>query len=109
MMDGMTVQQNAPMQGEATRQPSLDTVIARSVESRLSLRHWDDNWALQLKTDATIPAEYILLHHYLGTIDPALDKRIARYLRSIQGEHGGWPLFYGGGVDPRGPGKAHLS
>ena len=49
-----------------------------------------------LEADATIPAEYVLLEHYLDRIDPALQARIGVYLRDIQGAHGGWPLFHDG-------------
>ncbi len=75
MMDGMTAKQNAAMPGAATRPPSLDTAIARSVESLLSLQHEDGHWVFELEADATIPAEYILLQHYLGTIDLELEQR----------------------------------
>src|SRR5229473_1071734 len=109
MMDGMTAKQNAPMLGEAIRPPSLDTAIARSVASVLSLQDEDGHWVFELEADATIPAEYILLQHYLGTIDPELDERIARYLRSTQGEHGGWPLFFGGAFDLSASVKAYFA
>jgi len=91
MMDGMTAKQNASRVGEVTRPPSLDTAIARSVESLLALQHEDGHWVFELEADATIPAEYILLEHYLGTIEPELEERIARYLRTAQGADGGWP------------------
>jgi len=46
-----------------------------------------------LEADATIPAEYVLLEHFLDRIEPELEAKIGVYLRSIQGTHGGWPLF----------------
>ena len=64
-----------------------------------SQQHEDGYWVFALEADATIPAEYILLQHYLSTIDSELEQRTARYLRAIQGEHGGWPLFRGGDLD----------
>ena len=45
------------------------TAIERSVASLLSTQHPDGHWVFELEADATIPAEYILLQHYLGTID----------------------------------------
>ena len=78
---------NAPMLGQAAPTPGLDLAIARSVESLLSLQHTDGHWVFELEADATIPAEYILLQHYLGTPEPALERRIARYLQGAQGEH----------------------
>jgi squalene-hopene/tetraprenyl-beta-curcumene cyclase len=52
-----------------------------------------------LEADCTIPAEYILMMHYLGEIDEGLQSKMASYLRSHQADHGGWPLFYGGKFD----------
>ncbi|MGC2413986.1 MAG: prenyltransferase/squalene oxidase repeat-containing protein, partial [Stellaceae bacterium] len=89
----------APTLGKAVCPPGLDAAIARSVESLLSLQQQDGHWVFDLEADATIPAEYILLQHYLGTIDPELEQRVARYLRAAQGADGGWPLFYGGKLD----------
>jgi len=37
----------------------------------------DGHWRFELEADATIPAEYILLEHYLDRIDSALQGRIA--------------------------------
>ena len=65
----------------------------------LSLQHDDGHWVFELEADATIPAEYILLQHYLGRIEPELQARIAQLLRASQGEDGGWPLFHGGALD----------
>jgi squalene-hopene/tetraprenyl-beta-curcumene cyclase len=109
MMDGMTAKQTAPVPGQATRPPGLDAAITRSVDSLLSLQREDGHWVFELEADATIPAEYILLKHYLGTLDPELEERIARYLRAAQGEHGGWPLFAGGELDLSGSVKAYFA
>ena len=56
----------------------------------------DGHFVFELEADATIPAEYVLLEHFLGRIDQPLEDRIGVYLRSVQGEHGGWPLFHDG-------------
>jgi squalene-hopene/tetraprenyl-beta-curcumene cyclase len=77
----------------------LDEAIMRASGSLVSLQRDDGHWVFELEADATIPAEYILLQHYLGLIEPELETRIAAYIRKAQGEHGGWPLFYGGGLD----------
>ena len=77
----------------------VDNAIRRATESLLALQHADGHWAFELEADATIPAEYILLEHYLGRLEPELEQRMARYIRAAQGDHGGWPLFYGGDLD----------
>ncbi len=60
----------------------------------------DGHWVFEFEADATIPAEYIFMRHFLGNIDepdyPELERKLAVYLRSIQGAHGGWPLFKDG-------------
>jgi squalene-hopene/tetraprenyl-beta-curcumene cyclase len=75
----------------------------------LSRQHEDGHWVFELEADATIPAEYILLQHYLDTIDVALEQRIARYLRATQAGHGGWPLFHGGAFDLSATVKAYFA
>jgi len=50
----------------------------------------------ELEADSTIPAEYVLLEHFLDRIDDPLEQKIGVYLRANQGAHGGWPLFHAG-------------
>jgi squalene-hopene/tetraprenyl-beta-curcumene cyclase len=97
------------IKGPALHPAGLDAAIARSVASLLKLQHADGHWVFELEADATIPAEYVLLQHYLGTIDADLDQRIARYLRDCQGGDGGWPLFYGGAMDLSASVKAYFA
>ncbi len=56
----------------------------------------DGHWVFELEADATIPAEYVLLEQFLDRIDQPLEDKIGVYLRAIQGDHGGWPLFHDG-------------
>jgi squalene-hopene/tetraprenyl-beta-curcumene cyclase len=98
------------MQQNGTSQTlPLDAAVARAAQWLLSRQHKDGHWVFELEADATIPAEYILLQHYLDTIDIALEARIARYLRATQGEHGGWPLFHGGAFDLSASVKAYFA
>ncbi len=77
----------------------LDVAIARAAELLLKLQQADGHWVFELEADATIPAEYILLQHYLDCVEPELQEQIARFLRARQGADGGWPLFHGGALD----------
>ena len=79
--------------------PSLDLAIDRAAAALIALQKPDGHWLFELEADATIPAEYILLQHYLGEIDDGLNAEIAKFIRGLQAEHGGWPLFYGGDLD----------
>ena len=79
----------------------VDAAIARSCEALFARQQGDGHWVFELEADATIPAEYILLRHYLGEpVDAVLEARIATYLRRRQSpEHDGWPLYHDGSFD----------
>jgi squalene-hopene/tetraprenyl-beta-curcumene cyclase len=77
----------------------LEAALWRSTQSLLAAQHADGHWLFELEADATIPAEYILLRHYLGRLEPDIEAPIAAFLRAGQGADGGWPLFYGGALD----------
>jgi squalene-hopene/tetraprenyl-beta-curcumene cyclase len=90
--------------------PALDAALARALDAVLSEQRPDGHWVYELEADATIPAEYVLLVHYLGeTADAGLEAKIGRYLRRLQGSHGGWPLFHGGAYDPSASVKAYFA
>ncbi|MDD4616084.1 MAG: squalene--hopene cyclase [Alphaproteobacteria bacterium] len=78
-------------------------------EALLKLQNADGHWVFELEADATIPAEYILLDHFLDTVNQPLHERMADYLRSIQEEHGGWPLFRKGALDVSASVKAYFA
>src|ERR1700749_1340323 len=90
-----------------------DDVIERSIgqatDALLAGQQADGHFVFELEADATIPAEYVLLEHFLDRIDPVLEARIGTYLRSIQGEHGGWPLFHDGAFNISASVKAYFA
>ncbi len=88
---------------------ALEEALASGAEALAKLQKPDGHWVFELEADATIPAEYILLDHFLGTIQQPLHERMADYLRSIQGEHGGWPLFHRGDLDVSASVKAYFA
>src|SRR5215471_4891434 len=87
----------------------LDEAISRASESLIALQHSDGHWVFELEADVTIPAEFILLQHYFGRIEPELQARIAGYIRATQSADGGWPLFYGGALDLSASVKAYFA
>ena len=87
----------------------VDIAATRSVDALLRDQRADGHWAYELEADATIPAEYILLDHFLGTINQPLHERMAVYLRRIQEEHGGWPLFHRGSFNISASVKAYFA
>jgi squalene-hopene/tetraprenyl-beta-curcumene cyclase len=92
---------------------TLDTDLGRAVEQAQAalgrLQKPDGHWVFELEADATIPAEYVLLEHFLARIDPVLEAKIGVYLRSIQGEHGGWPLYHDGAFNISASVKAYFA
>jgi squalene-hopene/tetraprenyl-beta-curcumene cyclase len=79
---------------------TLDKAIDQATKAMLACQRDDGHWVFELEADCTIPAEYILLKHYLAEpADPAMEEKFATYLRARQGEHGGWPLFQDGAFD----------
>jgi squalene-hopene/tetraprenyl-beta-curcumene cyclase len=99
----------APVSGAEVDKRRLDQAIGCGAAALTALQRDDGHWVFELEADATIPAEYILLEHYLDDIDDELEQRIAVYLRSRQADHGGWPLFHGGAFDISASVKAYLA
>ena len=92
---------------------TLDFAIERAKTSLGQEQRADGHFVYELEADATIPAEYVLLEHFLDRIDAPLQQKIGVYLRRIQGEHatnpGGWPLFHGGKFDLSASVKAYFA
>ncbi len=78
---------------------ALENAVSRARDALLNLQHAEGYWCFELEADCTIPAEYILMMHFMDEIDPDLERRIAVYIRAHQESHGGWPLFTGGDFD----------
>jgi squalene-hopene/tetraprenyl-beta-curcumene cyclase len=74
----------------------LDRAIAEARDALVSRQAAEGYWLFELEADCTIPAEYIMMMHFLDEIDAPLEAKLARYLRAAQAEHGGWPLYHGG-------------
>jgi squalene-hopene/tetraprenyl-beta-curcumene cyclase len=89
---------------------ALDRNIASATKALLEAQKPDGHWCFELEADATIPAEYVLLRHYLAEpVDAELERKIAIYLRRRQGQHGGWPLFHEGAFDMSASVKAYFA
>src|SRR3954467_8223895 len=89
---------------------ALDQRIASATRALIGAARPDGHWCFALEADATIPAEYVLLTHYLGeAADPTLEAKIGAYLRRVQGAHGGWPLVHDGAFDMSASVKAYFA
>lgn len=81
-----------------------------ATRAMLQCQQGDGHWVFELEADATIPSEYVLLRHYRGEpVDAALERKIAVYLRRIQGDHGGWALYHQGDFDMSASVKAYFA
>src|ERR1700760_107553 len=89
---------------------ALEASISSATRALTDLRQPDGHWVFELEADCTIPAEYILLRHYLAEpVDTVLEAKIANYLRRVQGAHGGWPLVHDGEFDMSASVKAYFA
>jgi squalene-hopene/tetraprenyl-beta-curcumene cyclase len=88
----------------------IDRAIAAASQAIANSQQSDGHWLFELEADATIPAEYVLLRHYRGEpVDAELERKIAVYLRRIQADHGGWPLYRDGHFDLSASVKAYFA
>ena len=88
---------------------ALDASIRRASNALRSLQRPDGHWVFELEADATIPAEYVLLTHFLGEPEPLMERRIAAYLRRVRLPGGGWPLHHGGSFNMSASVKAYFA
>jgi squalene-hopene/tetraprenyl-beta-curcumene cyclase len=88
----------------------IEGAITAAKDALLALQRDDGHFVFELEADATIPAEYVLMRHYLAEpVDAALEAKIASYLRRIQSEDGGWPLFHDGASNISASAKAYYA
>ncbi|MBR8220601.1 squalene--hopene cyclase [Burkholderia ambifaria] len=88
----------------------LDAAVASATDALLDAQNADGHWVYELEADSTIPAEYVLLVHYLGeTPNLELEQKIGRYLRRVQQADGGWPLFTDGAPNISASVKAYFA
>jgi squalene-hopene/tetraprenyl-beta-curcumene cyclase len=105
------MQQEQPSRSSTSSDGSaLDGAITAATRALLRCQRSDGHWVFELEADSTIPAEYVLLKHYLGEpLEAALEQKFAVYLRRQQGAHGGWPLFHDGDFDMSASVKAYFA
>ena len=75
---------------------ALDNGVEAARDALISRQAAQGYWLFELEADCTIPAEYIMMMHFLDEIDASLERKLAVYLRGRQSAHGGWPLYHGG-------------
>jgi squalene-hopene/tetraprenyl-beta-curcumene cyclase len=99
-----------PLKSKPPALPLLEERIAAASAALRSAQAPDGHWVYELEADTTIPAEYVLLTHYLGEEpDVELERKIGVYLRRRQSAEGGWPLFHNGAFDISASVKAYFA
>jgi squalene-hopene/tetraprenyl-beta-curcumene cyclase len=81
---------------DASRKVPLERAIEAASAALIARQAPEGYWEFQLEADCTIPAEYIMMMHFLDEIDAPLERKIAAHLRARQQPHGGWPLYHDG-------------
>jgi len=94
---------------KASDEREIDGVIEEAKTWLLERQAADGHWAFELEADATIPAEYIFLNHFLGDVNDPVESKLAVYLRTIQEKHGGWPLYHDGDFNMSASVKAYFA
>src|SRR5882762_9957441 len=84
----------------STDTSALEQHIQAATRALLEQQKPDGHWVFELEADSTIPAEYILMRHFLAEpVDAELERKIGIYLRRVQGAHVGWPLSHNAEFD----------
>jgi len=79
-----------------TPAPDAAGALARARDFLLGIQHEDGWWKAELETNVTMEAEDLLLRHFLGILKPEVLAATAAWIRSQQGEDGGWAVYHGG-------------
>lgn len=79
-----------------TPTPDAAASLARARDFLLGIQHEDGWWKAELETNVTMEAEDLLLRHFLGIQKPDVLAATAAWIRSQQGDDGGWRVYYGG-------------
>lgn len=85
--------------GNSNSKITLDRAIALARTRLLSLQSDTGYWVFELEADCTIPAEYILMMHFMDEINPPLQTKLSNFLRTQQSADGSYALFKGGTGD----------
>jgi squalene-hopene/tetraprenyl-beta-curcumene cyclase len=73
----------------------VEEAAHKSARFMLETQHTDGYWWLELESNVTITAEYLMLLHLLGRVDRDREARMAPYFLHHQRENGCWGLYYG--------------
>ena len=87
----------------------LSKFISKALKQETNKINKDGSFVYELEADVTIPAEYILMMHFIGKINIELQEKIVAYILRTQNSEGGWPLFFRGKTDISATVKAYYA
>src|SRR4051812_17578420 len=88
----------------------VEGAIRAATAAILAQQKPDGHWVYELEADATIPAEYVRLVHYLAERpNQELERKIGICGGGMGGRHGGWPLYHEGAFDISATVKAYFA
>ncbi|MDX1431945.1 MAG: squalene--hopene cyclase [Gammaproteobacteria bacterium] len=93
----------------AVEERGLEASIARASRALRAKQDASGFWCYEFEADCTVPAEYIMMTHFMDEVDVALERKIAVYIRAKQAAHDGWPLYEGGDFDLSATVKAYYA
>ncbi|MGD0463950.1 MAG: squalene--hopene cyclase [Tepidisphaeraceae bacterium] len=98
-----------PAQARAETSDRLEIAWQNARDALLRLQNSQGYWVGELQGDSILESEYLLLKFILHQEhDPDLPK-IAKFLRGLQNDEGGWSLFPGGPSDLSATVKAYFA
>src|ERR671933_1354452 len=78
---------------------ALDRAVERGAARLLGLQHPDGWWKGELESNATMIAQHLFWHHFVGLRTPELDRKIANELLARQRGDGTWAIWFEGPPD----------
>lgn len=93
------VRNAAGAKGNGELMKRLNGVLGEAAKQLKARQRPDGHWIFDLEADATMPAEYIMIEHFLDEIDEEVEAELANYLREKQRDDGSWAQFHGGDAD----------
>jgi squalene-hopene/tetraprenyl-beta-curcumene cyclase len=78
---------------------TLDSAVDRAAARLLELQHPGGWWVGELESNATMIAQHLFWHHFLGLRTPELDRKIANELLARQRDDGTWAIWFEGPAD----------
>jgi len=78
---------------------TLDRAVELATDRLLDLQHPDGWWVGELESNATMIAQHLFWHHFLGLRSAELDRKVANELLARQRDDGTWAIWFEGPPD----------